>query len=89
VPHLLKKFLKQVTGKNVPRWDRNVARWCAGGEKQERIFKCRFVPNFKGYFYYKCRSCIRVNLEIEEAENKGLERNNKLGFREISLCGRH
>jgi len=30
-----------------------------------------------------------VNLEREGVENKGLETNNKLGFREISLSGRH
>ena len=34
----LKNFVKQVTGKIVPRWDRNVARWCAGCEKHKRIF---------------------------------------------------
>jgi len=46
---------------------------------------------YEGYFYYKYRPCIRVNLEreVEGPENKGLETNNKLGFREISLSGRH
>ena len=60
--------LKQVTGKIVAQWDRNVARWCAGGEKQKRIFQCKFVPNFKRYFYYKYKHCIRVNRGIEGAE---------------------
>jgi len=31
---------------------------------------------------------INIDLEREGAENKGLETNNKLGFREISLSGR-
>jgi hypothetical protein len=35
---------------------------------------------YEGYFYYKYRLCIRVNLEIKGAENKSLETNNKLGF---------
>jgi len=35
---------------------------------------------YEGYFYYKYRLCIRVNLEIEGAENKGLGGNTKLGF---------
>ena len=30
--------MKQVTRKNVARWDSNVARWCARGEKQKHIF---------------------------------------------------
>jgi hypothetical protein len=28
------------------------------------------VPIYKGYFYYKYRLCIRVNLEIERAETR-------------------
>ena len=35
------------------------------------------VPIYEGCFYYKYRLCIRVNLEIEGAENKGLESNTK------------
>ena len=61
VPRWLKNFVKQVTGKIVPQWNRNVTLWCAGSEKQKHIFQCRFVPNFKQYFYYKYRPCIRLN----------------------------
>jgi len=32
---------------------------------------------YEGYFYYKYRLCIKVNLEIEGAENNGLEVNKK------------
>jgi len=67
-----------------------VPRWCAGSEKQKRIFQCRFVPNFKGYFYYKYIPCIRVNLEIEGAENKGLEVNKKTRVCiEFALSNKH
>jgi len=30
----------------------------------------RFVPVFLGFFYYKYRSCIRVNHEIEGVETR-------------------
>ena len=32
VPRWLKNFVKQVTGKIMLRWDRNVARWSTGCE---------------------------------------------------------
>ena len=51
--------------------------FCQQEIKQKCIFGPRFVPGFLGYFYYKYRPCIRVNLEIEGAENKGLEVNKK------------
>jgi len=57
MPRLLKEFLKQVTGKIVSRLICNVAQWDAA--KTETYFQCRFVPNFKCYFYYKYEPCIR------------------------------
>ena len=39
-------------------------------EKHKRIFELDFVPIFEGFFYYKYRPCIRVNLEIEGAETR-------------------
>jgi len=45
-------------------------RFCAGKIKHKRIFGPRFVPVFLGFFYYKYRLCIRVNLEIEGAETR-------------------
>jgi len=63
--------LKQVTEKIVTRWNVEV-------EIHERNFQCRFVQNFKGYFYYRYRPCIRVNLEIEGAENKLLATNTRV-----------
>jgi len=38
--------------------------------KIKRIFGPDFVPIYEGYFYYKYRLCIRVNLEIERAETR-------------------
>ena len=35
--------------------------------KIKRIFGLDFVPIYEGYFYYKYRHCINVNLEIEGA----------------------
>jgi len=32
---------------------------------------------YEGYFYYKYRLCIRVNLEIKRTENNGLDVNKK------------
>jgi len=32
-----------------------MVRWM---RKIKTYFQCRFVPNFKRYFYYKCRPCI-------------------------------
>ena len=34
------------------------------------FYRPDFVPIYEGCFYYKYRPCIRVNLEIEGAENK-------------------
>jgi oligoribonuclease (3'-5' exoribonuclease) len=70
VARLEDSVLRQVTGFFVAQWGSNVARWCAGSEKQKRIFGCRFVPNFKRYFYYKYRPCIRLTLEIEGAKTR-------------------
>jgi len=38
--------------------------------KINRIFGHDFVPIYEGYFYYKYRHCISVNLEIERAETR-------------------
>jgi len=38
--------------------------------KMKRIFGLDFVPIYEGFFYYKYRLCIRVNLEIEGAETR-------------------
>jgi len=38
--------------------------------KIKRIFGPDFVPIYEGFFYYKYRLCIRVNLEIEGAETR-------------------
>jgi len=40
--------------------------------KKKRIFGPDLFQFYEGYFYNKYRLCIRVNLEIKEAENKGL-----------------
>jgi len=38
--------------------------------KIKRICGPDFVPIYEGFFYYKYRLCIRVNLEIEGAETR-------------------
>jgi len=38
--------------------------------KIKRIFEPDFVPIYEGFFYYKYKLCIRVNLEIEGAETR-------------------
>jgi len=43
----------------------------------ETYFWAKICSNFMRYFYYKYILCIRVNLEIERAENKGLKINKK------------
>ncbi|RHN77062.1 hypothetical protein MtrunA17_Chr1g0150681 [Medicago truncatula] len=73
--------MRQVIGKIVVRWDCNVARWCAGGEYHKRILECKFVPNFKRYFYFKYRPCISVKFEIEGGLKQGFRKAaTKLGF---------
>ena len=37
---------------------------------QKRIFGPDLLQFYEGYFYYKYRLCIRVNLEIERAETR-------------------
>jgi len=41
------------------------------------IFGPDFVPIYEGFFYYKYKLCIRVNLEIEGAEIRVYKGNNK------------
>jgi len=55
--------------------------------------KCIFMGLICSNFM---RDAFTININVvsyvylgEGAENKGLETNNKLGFREISLSGRH
>jgi hypothetical protein len=38
--------------------------------KQKRIFGPDLLQFYEGYFFYKYRICIRVNLEIEGAETR-------------------
>jgi len=38
--------------------------------KIKHIFGPDFVSIYEGFFYYKYRLCIRVNLEIEGAETR-------------------
>jgi len=45
--------------------------------KIKRIFGPDFVPIYEGYFYYKYRHCISVNLEIEGVETRVSKDNNK------------
>jgi len=52
----------------------------SAGNKIETYFRAQICSFVLGYFYYKYKPCIRVNLEIEGVENKGLETNNKVGF---------
>jgi len=48
--------------------------------KIKLIFGPDFVPIYEGYFYYKYRHCIIVNLEIEGAEITVRKATTKLGF---------
>jgi len=47
---------------------------------QKRIFRPNLLQFYEGYFYYKYRLCIRVNLEIEKAEKWFRKATTKLGF---------
>jgi len=52
---------------------------------RKRIFGPDLLQFYEGYFYYKYRLCIRVNLEI-----KGAETTTKLGFvKSLSLGNKH
>ena len=63
---LIRQFLVAKGGNSVADFVR--------GNKTETYFRAQIYSSFfLGYFYYKFRPCISVNLEIERAENKGLE----------------
>jgi len=80
---------------STPDWWKSAANSAKQHKNITFFFGLDLFQFYEGYFYYKYRPCIRVNLERERereregAKNKSLETNNKLRFREISLSGRH
>jgi len=47
---------------------------------QKHIFGSDLLQFYEGYFYYKYRLCIRVNLETEGLKQRFRKATTKLGF---------
>ena len=63
-------FLSVGSAKIGGRMEEFGGRFCTGGIKQKCIFGPDLFQFYEGYFYYKYRHCISVNLEIEGDETR-------------------
>ena len=76
-PNLSVVFCLLVRQKSVAEWRNSRPEFSSKKYNRNVFLGWDFVPIYEGYFYYKYRLCIEVNLEIEGVETMVYKGNNK------------